>query len=314
MTGAGGMLARDVVAEFRRRGAEVRPLARAELDITRWEAVRAAVSDWQPDVVVNCAAYTDVDGAESDRAAAFRVNGLGVRHLALACREAGALLVHFSTDYVFDGEKEGPYGVYDAPRPLNAYGESKLWGERALAEAGCRYLLIRTSWLCGHGGRNFVETMIALGERWRAAAAGAAGATGKAASGAGGPAPVRVVDDQRGCPTFTADLAAATADLVAAGCAGTYHVTNSGSTTWYGFARAVFARLGWDVPVVPVTAAEFPRPARRPRNSVLDPFPLAEAIGRLLPPWEEALARYLALRPGQEAPRGLGDGRGRGGE
>lgn len=292
VTGAGGMLGRDVVAAFRRRGAEVTPCTRTELDITSPAAVRealagrgAAEAGGPPEVVVNCAAYTDVDGAESPdgREAAFRVNGLGVRHLAWACREAGALLVHFSTDYVFDGEREGAWGVYDPPAPPNAYGESKLWGERALAEAGGRHLLIRTSWLCGPGGRNFVETMISLGERRRAGLL---------------PEPLRVVDDQRGCPTFTADLAAAAADLVAAGARGTFHVTNRGATTWYGFARAVFARLGWDVPVEPVTSDAFPRPARRPRNSVLDPFPLAETIGRLLPPWEESLAAYLRARAG----------------
>lgn len=297
VTGAGGMLGRDVVAAFRRRGAAVRPLTRAELDITQGAAVREALAGrgaeeagGPPDVVVNCAAYTDVDGAESPagRAAAFAANGLGVRHLAWACREAGALLVHFSTDYVFDGEREGAWGVYDPPAPPNAYGESKLWGERALAEAGCRHLLVRTSWLCGPGGRNFVETMIALGERWREGAP----------PGDAPPAPLRVVDDRRGCPTFTADLAAAAADLVAAGARGTFHVTNRGATTWYGFARAVFARLGWDVPVEPVASAAFPRPARRPRNSVLDPFPLEEAIGRLLPPWEESLTAYLRARAG----------------
>lgn len=287
VTGAGGMLGRAAVSEFRRRGAAVRALGRADLDITRRAAVRAALSGPErPEVVVNCAAYTDVDGAESPagRAAAFLVNGLGVRHLAQACREADALLVHFGTDYVFDGEREGAYGVYDPPRPLNAYGESKLWGERALAESGCRYLLIRTSWLYGPGGRNFVDTVVGLGERWLAAPESQP--------------PLRVVDDQWGCPTLTWDLAAAAADLVAAGYAGTYHVTNSGRTTWYRLACAVFDCLGWRVPVQPVATAEFPRPARRPRNSVLDPFPLGESLGRLLPPWEDALERYLGARRG----------------
>lgn len=281
VTGAGGMLGQDVVAEFHRRGAEVLPLARAELDITQSGAVRETLAGTRPDIVVNCAAYTNVDGAEAERDTAFHVNGLAVRHLALASREAGAVLVHFSTDYVFDGEKDSRYGVYDPPRPINAYGESKLWGERALAEAGGQYFLIRTSWLCGLGSRNFVEAMVALGAQWRDGSRHE---------------PLRVVDDQRGCPTFTPDLAAAAADLIATGCYGNYHVTNTGSTTWYGFARAIFGRLGWDIPIEPIATAEFPRPARRPRNSVLDPFPLQEVIGRLPPSWEDALARYLATR------------------
>lgn len=277
VTGAVGMLGRAVTGEFRRRGDEVILLGRGDLDITGLQPVREALGAARPDVVVNCAAYTDVDGAESDRERALRVNGLGVRNLALACREAGVALAHVSTDYVFDGEKVGSYGIYDAPRPINAYGETKLWGERALAEILDRRYLVRTSWLYGPGGRNFVNTMLRLGRE--AAAAGRA---------------VRVVDDQRGSPTYIADLARAIADLVSTGCYGTYHVTNQGVTNWYRFAAHIFQVAGLSVDVIPVATSEFPRPARRPRNSAMDPFPLEETLGYLLPSWEDALGRYLA--------------------
>jgi len=279
VTGAGGMLGRDVADEFRRRGAEVIALLRAELDITDMGAVRASLWKHKPALVVNCAAFTDVDGAESDFERALLVNGLGPRNLALACREAGAALMQVSTDYIFDGGQSAPYGVFDPPSPLNAYGRSKLWGERAVAAAGGRYYIVRTSWLFGPGGRNFVATMLRLGREKGA---------------------LRVVDDQRGCPTFTGDLARAMADLAATGCYGVYHVTNSGAVTWYGFAAAIFAAAGLKVDLAPCTTADFPRPARRPANSVLDPFPLRETIGCLLPPWEDALKRYLSL-PGAAA-------------
>ncbi|MCR4418648.1 MAG: dTDP-4-dehydrorhamnose reductase [Clostridia bacterium] len=275
VTGAAGMLGRAVAAEFRARGREVVALARQELDVTDFAAIRHSLTLHRPEVVVNCAAYTDVDGAEADYPRALRVNGLGPKYLALACREAGAVLVHLSTDYVFDGAKPGPYEVYDPPQPLNAYGRSKLWGERAVAEAGGRYFIVRTSWLFGPGGRNFVETMLKLG-RERGA--------------------VRVVADQRGCPTYTRDLARAIADLAATGGCGTYHATNRGSTTWYEFALAIFKLAGLPVTVSPCATAEFSRPARRPADSVLDPFPLEETLGYRLPPWEDALERYLRER------------------
>lgn len=275
VTGAAGMLGRAVTAEFGRRGEEVLSLSRRELDITDPAAVRSALWQLRPRVVVNCAAFTDVDGAEASRERAFLVNGLGPGNLALACREVNAVLVHVSTDYIFDGRKGEPYVVYDPPNPLNAYGKSKLWGERAVAEAGGRCFIVRTSWLFGPGGRNFVETMLRIG-RERGAA--------------------RVVSDQRGCPTYTVDLARAIADLLESGRYGTYHVTNSGSTTWYEFAAAIFKLAGLEVELAPCSTAEFPRPAQRPLYSVLDPFPLKETTGYLLPPWVDALERYLSER------------------
>ncbi|MQL53479.1 dTDP-4-dehydrorhamnose reductase [Desulfofundulus thermobenzoicus] len=273
ITGAAGMLGQAVAVEFQRRGDEVLPLTRRELDITDFAAVRSALWHFRPHVVVNCAAYTNVDGAEGDYRQALLVNGLGPRHLALACREMDADLVHISTDYIFDGSNPVPYGIFDPPDPINAYGRSKLWGEQSVAAAGGRYYIVRTSWLFGPGGKNFVDTILRTGRE-----------KGEA----------RVVNDQRGCPTCTVDLARALADLAATGCYGTYHVTNSGSTTWYDFAAASLAMAGFKVRLSPCTTAEFPRPAKRPACSMLDPFPLKETIGYLLPPWEDALQRYLS--------------------
>ncbi|MBE3585680.1 MAG: dTDP-4-dehydrorhamnose reductase [Thermoanaerobacter sp.] len=276
VTGAAGMLGRAVVAEFRKRGDEVLALSRQDLDITDLTAVRRVLWQACPHVVVNCAAFTDVDGAEASRERAFLVNGLGAKNLALACRDVDASLVHISTDYIFDGRKGEPYKIYDTPNPLGNYGKSKLWGERAVAEVlGGSHYIVRTSWLFGFGGKNFVETMLKIGREKGA---------------------VKVVNDQRGCPTYTVDLAQAMADLVESGRYGTYHVTNSGVTTWHEFALTIFKLAGLAVDVSPCSTGEFPRPARRPPYSVLDPFPLKETIGYLLPPWEDALKRYLKER------------------
>lgn len=272
VTGAAGMLGRAVAAEYAGRKAEVIPLSRKDLDITDLGQVRRITGIRQPEIVINCAAYTNVDGAEAESRRAYLSNGLGPRNLAVACREAGAVLVHVSTDYVFDGSKPGAYTIHAHPRPLNIYGSSKLWGEKALSAISYSCYLVRTSWLFGPGGNNFVATMLRIGQD-----------VGK----------VRVVNDQTGSPTYTVDLARAIADLCASGCYGTYHITNQGSTTWYGFAEEIFTQKRLGVDLTSCTTSEFRRPARRPQNSVLDPFPLEETIGYLLPAWEDALARYM---------------------
>ncbi|NLI11077.1 dTDP-4-dehydrorhamnose reductase [Pelotomaculum propionicicum] len=272
ITGAAGMLGRAVAAEFASREAEVIALKRTDLDITDLKLVRRVTCCEKPEIVINCAAYTNVDGAETEPHLAFLINGLGPRNLAVACREAGAILVHVSTDYVFDGNKPGAYSIYDDPCPSNIYGNSKLWGEKALSVNTNTYYIVRTSWLFGPGGNNFVMTMLRLGRD-----------EGK----------VRVVNDQTGSPTYTVDLARGIADLCASGCYGIYHITNQGSVTWHDFAKAIFARKGLSVDLTPCNTMFMGRPARRPQNSVLDPFPLQETIGYLLPTWEDALARYL---------------------
>ncbi|HBC93966.1 MAG TPA: dTDP-4-dehydrorhamnose reductase [Pelotomaculum sp.] len=274
VTGAAGMLGKAVAAEYSNRGMEVIALQRNELDITAFDRVRDVIRARAPDIVVNCAAYTDVDGAESERRRAFRTNGLGPRNLAASCRTQGAVLVHISTDYIFGESKKDPYDIYDVPHPLNVYGSSKLWGERALKEIACPYYIVRTSWLFGPGGNNFVANMIKLGK-----------AKGKAS----------VVNDQSGSPTFTVDLARAIADLSGSGCYGTYHITNQGSTTWYDYAKEIYDMCGLAINLSSCDSATLLRPARRPAYSALDPFPLEETIGYLLPSWEKALAGYIEM-------------------
>jgi len=275
VAGAKGMLGKDVVREARGRGLEVIALGKEELDVTDRASVRRAFEEVRPDAVLNCAAYTNVDGAEKEPGQAFAVNALGVRNLAAACRERDVVLVHFSTDYVFDGEKKIPYLIFDRPGPINTYGRSKLYGEEFLKTISPRFYLVRPSWLFGSGGKNFVETVLNLARE---------------------KGELTVVDDQQGCPTYTRDLARAVLDLLETGAYGTYHITNTGSTTWHAFACEILEHAGLRAPVYPVKTAQLGRPARRPLNSKLDPFPLEETLGYLLPPWQDALRRYFQER------------------
>ncbi|MEU1854113.1 dTDP-4-dehydrorhamnose reductase [Streptomyces sp. NPDC019990] len=254
VTGAGGMLGRDVARELTRRGEDVVALDRAALDITRPETVDRAVADHRPDLVVNCAAYTAVDDAETDEARALEINGVGPRLLARACAARDARLIHVSTDYVFSGEaRTAPYPEDHPTDPRTAYGRTKLAGERAvLEELPGRAAVVRTAWLYGVNGANFVRTMIGLETRRDT---------------------VDVVDDQRGQPTWSADVAERIADLgvrLGTGAHGVFHATNSGEATWHELAREVFALVGADPDRVrPTSSAAFPRPAPRPAYSVL---------------------------------------------
>jgi len=291
VTGAGGMLGRDMTLELAARRHDVVALTRGDLDIADIGAVRERISALRPDVVVNCAAYTRVDDAERDRERAFATNALGPRNLALACRRVGAVLLHISTDYVFDGGKGEPYTIWDPPSPLNVYGASKWWGENYVRSLLPEHYLVRTSCLFGEHGRNFVTTMLRMADK----CGGDELESSRTVSAPRGAAQgIPVVADQQGSPTYTVDLAKACADLLETGCFGIYHVTNQGVTTWYEFAKAIFARVGLAINVRPVTSEEFARPARRPRNSALDAYPLRETIGYVLPPWEDALARFLS--------------------
>jgi dTDP-4-dehydrorhamnose reductase len=253
VVGAGGMLGQDVEADV--------SLTRSQLDVTDRDAVRAVITG--DDIVINCAAWTDVDGAEDHEDEALRINRDGARNMA----EAAGAVLYVSTDYVFDGTKREPYVESDPVNPQSAYGRTKLAGERVTAEANPRHYIVRTSWLFGPGGKNFVETMLGLGPE------------------------VRVVDDQVGSPTFTGHLADALARLARTEDYGVHHLTASGSCSWFEFAREIFARAGSDTRAKPCTTADFPRPAPRPAYSVL-----GSERGHRLPSWQEGLDAYLGVR------------------
>jgi dTDP-4-dehydrorhamnose reductase len=267
------MLGQAVVETAARLGHDVRPATRAELDVTDAQAVRGVILEAQADAVVNCAAYTDVDGAESDRATAEAVNCAGAGNVAAAAAETGATIVHVSTDYVFDGSKREPWLESDPTGPLGVYGETKLAGERAVADANARHVVVRTAWLFGAGGRNFVDTMLALGAQ-----------RGE----------VSVVTDQIGCPTWTVHLAGALVRLAEPPVSpGVHHVAAAGACSWNELAREAFELARLDCQVLPATTDQFPRPAQRPAYSVLG-SERPDAVA--LPPWRQGVAEYLATR------------------
>jgi len=275
VTGAGGQLGQDLVVAF--DGWEVIAADHARLDVADRDQVLGAITSLCPDAVVHAAAWTAVDACESDPDRAFRVNALGARHVADGCRRVGAHLCLISTDYVFDGASAVPYIEWDPIHPLSVYGRSKAAGEQEVLTLAPGATIARTSWLSGAGGPNFVKTMLRSAE---------------------GNGEVTIVDDQHGCPTFTADLAAAVRRLVSARLPGLFHVTNQGATTWWGLAREVFELAGADVGRVrPITTAELrpPRPALRPVNSVLDNAALRLSGMPLLPHHAEPLGQLVKV-------------------
>ncbi|KAB0664871.1 dTDP-4-dehydrorhamnose reductase [Oryzomonas japonica] len=271
VVGANGMLGRDLMPLLGDRG---RGVDIDGIDITSLESVERVLTAVRPSVVINCAAYTDVDGCESNQETAMRVNGEGVGHLAMASRTIGARLVQISSDYVFDGSKGTPYLEDDAPNPLSVYGESKLAGEMNAA-VNPDHLIVRTQWLYGLHGKNFVETMLRLGSERDE---------------------LSVVDDQVGSPTWTVDLAHAVVALLEKGCRGVYHAANEGYCSWNDFARAIFQEAGMAVKVTAMTTEQLNRPARRPLYSTLDCGKLARDGGYRPQPWRDALRSYLKLR------------------
>ena len=286
VTGAGGQVGTEVARALAGR-AEVIALDRAALDLADPAAIAARVREARPDAIVNAAAYTAVDKAESEVESARAVNAVAPGILGEAARRCGALVVHYSTDYVFDGTKAGAYVETDPVAPVNAYGRTKLEGEQALAASGCDHVILRTEWVYGPHGRNFMLTMLRLAETRDE---------------------LRVVDDQRGAPTSSLQLGRLTAGLLAdldrlRSATGVYHATASGETTWCGFARAIFAEraakaAGSRTPrVLPIPSSEYPTPARRPANSVLSCEKLAAALGARIGDWREGLAEAMsALR------------------
>ena len=271
VVGANGMLGQDLMALLGDRGKAVDI---ADIDITSPESVFKVIGDLKPEVVINCAAYTDVDGCESDVDKAMAVNGEGVAYLAMACKDNGALLVQISTDYVFDGSKGTPYVEDDAPCPLSVYGESKLAGEMNAAFSP-DHLIVRTQWLYGLHGKNFVETMLRLATEKNELA---------------------VVNDQIGSPTWTVDLSLAIIALIDNGCRGVYHAANAEYCSWNDFAKAIFEESGLNVIVNPMTTTELNRPARRPLYSTLECSKLISDTGFQPQAWRNALQEYLKRR------------------
>jgi dTDP-4-dehydrorhamnose reductase len=271
ITGAGGMLGHDVGRAAMARGHEPITLARAELDIADAEAVGAAVAAAAPDAVINCAAWTNVDGAEASESTAHAVNGPGAGHVARAAAAAGAWTIHVSSDYVFDGRKREPYLESDAVGPLSAYGRTKLAGERAVAEAAPdRHTVVRSAWLFGVGGNCFPKTIRRLAaERDQ----------------------LSIVADQVGCPTFTAHLAPALIQLAKERPAGILHVAADERCSWFEFAQAIVAASGLECDVRPITTEEYPVPATRPAFSVLR----SERGAPTLPSWRDGLNEFQTL-------------------
>jgi dTDP-4-dehydrorhamnose reductase len=272
VTGCLGQLGRALRRAAAERGHEFAGYDLPELDITDAAAVQGAVGAVKPNVVINCAAFTDVDAAEQQEAVARAVNATAVANVARAADSVGATLVQISTDYVFDGRSQRAYHEDDPPNPLSAYGRTKLAGEGAAGTAQ-RTLIVRTAWLFGEG-HNFVASI----KRQLDA----------------GTKVLRVVADQRGSPTYAQDLAGALLGLVEADTIGVVHAVNEGAATWFDFAREIVHRLGSGAEVEPITTAEAARPAPRPANSVLDTSKLRTVLGSDLPPWQDALARHLS--------------------
>lgn len=270
ITGAGGQLGSALCEVF---GYEtVIPKDLPDFDLTR-PTVEEEIIGSAPDLIIHAGAYTDVDGAEREPDLALAVNAKGTEQIVRAAVRLGARLIYISTDYVFDGEQRVPYREDDSPRPINRYGFSKWKGEQAVLASGARALVIRTAWLYGPVGKNFVKSIMRAAQT----------------------EPIlKVVNDQSGCPTYAWDLAAAVASLVGKDVEGVIHVTNRGQCTWYEFAQAIVREMGFCCSVVPITTEQAGRPAKRPPYSVLSPDRLL-SLGHALPEWSQALARFAGV-------------------
>lgn len=271
ITGAGGQL--GCALQTTLTDHEIIALTRTELDITQFNDVREAINAHHPDLVINAAAYTNVDGAESDAAGAYKLNAVAPRNLAIATADSDIPLVHVSTDYVFDGLGETPCHEYDQTNPLSVYGKSKLAGEQAVASFNRRYYIVRTAWLYHHqpaNGKNFPKTMLAQALQH-------------------GRESVRVVSDQYGSPTYAPHLAAGIARLVETGAYGVYHLAGGGGTSWFELTRRLYQLFGAKTDVQPCATSEYQRPATRPRYSILTTIQDPQI---LLPTWEEGLAAF----------------------
>lgn len=267
VTGANGMLGQDLCPILEDEGYEVIETDIQTLNITDLKSVRKVLNEEKPDVVVHCAAYTNVDGAEENLELARKINSYGTQNIAQICAEIDSKLVYISTDYVFDGQKNNPYLPSDEVNPINNYGLTKYEGEEAVRKYCQKSYIVRTSWLYGIYGKNFVETMLSMKNN----------------------SEIKVVDDQIGCPTWTVDLADGIAELLDTDDFGTYHICGGGETSWYNFAKRIFELSNIKVNLIPCATKDFPRPAQRPKYSVMD----NDGICRH---WELALKEYLQLR------------------
>lgn len=273
VTGSKGMLAHDLIPILKERHDVTAPQEEA-LDITKRESLKQIIKEVSPDIVINCAAYTSVDKAEEEREKAFFINGTGVQNLSLVCADNNIPLCHISTDYVFNGKKKSPYTPFDNSDPINTYGESKLAGEKYAQWIMSKFYIIRTSWLYGKGGNNFVSTILRLAKE---------------------KPEIKVVKDQTGSPTSTVSLSLAIKRLIETGAYGIYHFTDetNGGISWHDFAKEIVRLSGLNTKVVPITTAEFPRPAKRPAYSVLDTMLFSEVTGYSPKDWKDSLKMYF---------------------
>jgi dTDP-4-dehydrorhamnose reductase len=272
IVGCRGMLGTDLM-EVMGPVYDMTGLDLPDLDITQSEQCLAKAQELRPEVIINAAAFTRVDACEESEKEAFLANAYGAGYLAKAAASVGSLFVHYSTDYIFDGEKSESYLEEDAPNPQSVYGKSKLLGETLIREHCSQHMILRTSWLFGRNGSNFIRTIVDAARKGT---------------------PLRVVNDQKGSPTYSLDLAVHTRMMIEAGCRATYHVTNRGSCTWHDLARSVLEWAGINsVPITPVATAEFPRPARRPANSILANSHLERDGLPPMRPWQVAAREYV---------------------
>ena len=274
VTGVKGQLGYDVVNELEKRGHIAVGTDVDDMDITNPELVEKTLNEVRPDAVIHCAAYTAVDAAEDNVELCRKINAEGTKNIAVVCEKMDIKMMYISTDYVFNGEGETFWEPDDAREPLNVYGQTKYEGELEVEEHVKKFFIVRIAWVFGVNGKNFIKTMLRLGENNKT---------------------IKVVNDQVGSPTYTYDLARLLVDMIETDKYGRYHATNEGLCTWYEFAKEIFRQAGMDVEVVPVTSEEFPARARRPHNSRISKEKLAEAGFERLPAWQNALERYLAV-------------------
>jgi len=274
ITGSEGMLGSEMCQFYEQAGVNVYGVDIKEADVTKKDEIISLIVSERPDVVIHCAGYTNVDGCENNEDYAYKVNVQGTKNVCLACEKLAIPIVYFSTDYVFDGKKGEPYIESDTPRPLNIYGKTKLAGERNVKELLKKYYIVRTSWLCGHNGKNFIEKILELSKTKKK---------------------IEVVDDQVGSPTFTEDLIKEMNRILKSGTFGIYHITNNGICSWFEFASKIIEYAGISgLEISPVKTEQSKRKAARPRYSKLRNYMLEQTIGNEMNSWEEGLSQYLA--------------------